>query len=206
LYALGRDALQRTLFPLGELLKSTVRKIAKEGNLPSREKPESQEICFIPDDDYVSFIESEAGDRISEAGNFVDVDGKILGRHRGIHSYTIGQRRGLGISSTSRLYVVKIDVEKNEVVLDREDGLQCFRMIVSDLVWHSPSGAEGTECTIKIRSTHSGESGKILRYDGNLATVEFQNPVKGVAAGQAAVFYDGDRVLGGGVISEGLKK
>lgn len=205
LYSLGSEILDRTIFPLGELTKTEVRKIAIAEKLPSREKPESQEICFIPDDDYISFVESNAGDRISGAGNFVDMDGKILGRHKGIHSYTIGQRRGLNISSTSRLYVVKIDVEKNEIMLGREHDLECNQMTISNFIWNGFDECDAKAFLVKIRSTHSGESCTIKNIDDATVKVSFNKPVKGVARGQSAVFYDGDMVVGGGLIESGEK-
>jgi len=193
-------ALNYLEFPVGNLSKPEVRKLASESGLPVHEKEESQEICFVPDNDYASFIECERPHELKGAGAFVDVDGKELGRHRGIHAYTIGQRRGLGIGFGERKYVVKIDAERNQVVLGDDDDLAKSEMLVRDVVWSESKGIP-PRADVQIRSTSGAKPANIEDAgDGNVRIV-FDVPERAIAPGQAAVFYRGEEVIGGGWIA-----
>ncbi len=221
LFMLGQGELRRILFPNGDRTKKEVRSKALELGLGDRPFRDSQEICFIPDNNYKRFIHKMRPDLRAAPGNFVDRYGKILGGHRGIYSYTVGQRRGLNIASTAPYYVLKIDPEKNEVVLGREDEQESGGLIATAVSWVSgekmPDG--GIEATTKIRYRHSGAESSIqplpptsgATLPGGLAgandrgvLVRFSRPQKAVTPGQAAVFYQGDRVLGGGWIVKGI--
>lgn len=199
LFGLNQEILNRTIFPLGELYKTDVRQIAKKIGLKTEAKPDSQEVCFVPQDDYVAFIEARASDRIKGPGNFVDAKGNVIGRHKGIHAYTIGQRRGLGFGIGRRQYVVRIDADKNEVVLGGEEDLTKKWLVVANPNWISGSASKAVGI-VKIRSTHKGERGRITLIEEGKARVDFPSPVRAIAPGQAAVFYDGETVLGGGWI------
>lgn len=200
LFPFGQSELSRIIFPIGDLSKDDVRRRALELSLPTRAKPESQEICFVPDDDYVAFLEERAGAKLKGPGDFVNISGEIVGRHRGIHAYTIGQRRGLGFGIGRRQYVVRIDWEKNEVVLGSPDDLMRKDMFVRDIKWCDESEAVNRDAIVRIRSTHFGNSAKIELIDRMRARILFKDPVRAIAPGQAAVFYDGDAVIGGGWI------
>lgn len=194
-----QETLARTIFPLGELTKEEVRRIAGALGLSTTDKPESQEVCFVPGD-YAAFVEERAGTRLPGPGNFVGADGRVLGRHRGIHAYTIGQRRGLGFGVGARQYVVRIDAQRNEVVLGDEAHLRHREMVVGDVSWIAGAAPVRGEAAVKIRSTHAGAPARLEpRGDGSVR-VRFVEPVRGAAPGQAAVFYEGDNVLGGGWI------
>ena len=206
LYRLTQEDLARTLMPLGEYSKSEVRAIAERASLGVASKPDSQEICFVPDDDHVGFIERHARREIPGQGNFVDEDGKILGTHRGIIHYTVGQRRRLGIALGQRAYVKKISPETGEIVIGNADGIFCRTLICRDLNFMSipPLRAgESVRCTVKVRYRHPGQSATLEMIGDDLVRVSFDEPVRSAAPGQSAVFYDdADRVVGGGVISE----
>ncbi len=210
LYSLSQEELAHTLLPAGKYTKSKIREIAQKAGLPVYDKPDSQEICFIPDGDYASFIEEECRKNqleVPSSGNFVDKNGKILGQHKGITHYTVGQRRGLGIAEGKRMYVTAIRPEQNEVVLgEREDLLTeeiwCDRlnfMSVKDLT--SPK-----RVLAKIRYNHAGEYCRIEKTGEDRIHCLFEKPVFAAAPGQAVVFYDGEYVLGGGTITEEPKE
>lgn len=200
LFRLDQATLARTRFPLGMLTKGQVRATAQRLGLSVSEKPESQEVCFVPDGDYAAFIEARAGGQLRGPGNFVDSDGRILGRHRGIHAYTIGQRRGLGVSAGKRQYVVRIDAERNEVVLGTDGDLLGREMMVTGVVWISGEPPRDGEVMVKVRSTHVGAPAAIDIAGAGRVRVRFHNGVRALAPGQAAVFMCGDEVLGGGWI------
>lgn len=200
LYNLTQEQLSRTLMPVGAFDKDEIRQIALRQGLPVANKPDSQEICFVPDQDYAAFIDANTDKNIPE-GNFVDMEGRILGRHRGITHYTIGQRKGLNISLGKRCFVVEIRPETNEVVLgDNEDvfaqKLRCSRlnfMAVSDI-------RQPIHVQAKIRYNHTGEGCTLYRTGEDEIVCEFDRPVRAVTPGQAVVFYDEEHVVGGGTI------
>lgn len=198
LFGMTKTELEMTLFPLGELTKKEVRKIAKSKGLVTSAKAESQEICFVPDDDYAEFVERSAGARLSGPGDFKNANGEVVGRHRGIHAYTIGQRRGLCVSASERQYVVRIDPEKNEIILG--DDVKKDEITVRGVTWINGNTPDTKDVVVKIRSTHAGSRAAIDKIAGGRLRVNFKEPVRAPAPGQAAVFYRGDEVLGGGWI------
>lgn len=201
LFELTQPALARLRLPLGELRKQEVRRIAARLELSVSGKPESQEVCFVPDDDYVAFLEERAGGRIPGPGAFVDAAGKELGRHRGFHAYTIGQRRGLGIGFGRRAYVTAIDAARNQVCLGGEEELFCNEFVAQQLSWTHPEHALAREAVVRIRSTHEGTPASLDPLPDGGVRVRFSEPVRAIAPGQAAVFYRGEEVLGGGWIA-----
>ncbi len=199
LYSLTQEQLSHTLFPLGELEKSQVRAIAEEAGLVNSSKPDSQDICFVPDGDYASFIRKFTGAEIPE-GSFVDTDGKILGAHKGIINYTIGQRKGLGISLGKPAYVVKKDIISNTVTLGEEADLYTKSLVAEDVNLISISELnEPMRITAKTRYSQT-EQPATLSLINDEFVVEFDEPQRAVTSGQAVVFYDGDIVVGGGTI------
>lgn len=184
------------LLPLGDFEKSEVRALAQKLGLAVAQKPDSMEICFIPDDDYAAFIEAR-GDFPPE-GNFVDEMGKILGRHRGIHRYTLGQRRGLGISAERRIFVSAIRPDTNEIVLSDGAGLFVNSLRAGNLVMHCDTPRQ-FRCAVKVRHSKA-EHPATVTLCGDSAAVCFDAPVRAPTAGQSAVFYDGDCVIGTGLI------
>lgn len=193
-------ALKHLVFPVGNLTKDEVRALATEHALPVHEKAESQEICFVPENDYAAFIERERPHAFKGPGAIVDMDGNELGRHRGIHAYTIGQRRGLGIGFGERKYVVKLDAQRNEVVLGNNPDLAQSEMLVRDVVW-----ADGRKLTagvgVQIRSTRKARPARIEDAGADRVRVVFEEMQRAIAPGQAAVFYEGEEVIGGGWIT-----
>ncbi len=201
LFALKQEELSRLIFPLGEMTKTEVRAYAAARGLATREKAESQEVCFVPDDDCARFVEDRAGARVSGPGEFADRSGAVLGRHRGVHSYTIGQRRGLRIARGRRMYVVAIDCARNRVVLGDDADLMKDELIASRVSWTHPSNARDQDAVVKIRSTHAGVHATLKLHDDGSVRVKFAEPVRAIAPGQAAVFYRGEEVMGGGWIT-----
>ncbi len=201
LYSLSQHQLAHTIFPLGGYDKTTIRKLAEEKGFVNAKKKESQDICFIPDGDYVGFLEKEKGSPY-EPGNFVDINsGEVLGRHKGIIGYTVGQRKGLGISSSEPYYVCEKRAETNEVMLGRKKDLERTTLTACDVNWLSIKEPDGDiRCHAKIRYAHKEKPAKVRVMPGGRIEVVFDDPVEGVAKGQAVVLYDGDLVLGGGTI------
>jgi len=204
LYNLSQEQLSKTLMPIGKYSKDEVRQIAVRENIPVADKPDSQEICFIPDNDYAGFIERilvSSNLDIPKTGNFVTKDGKILGAHKGITHYTIGQRRGLGLAMGHHVFVTEIRPETNEVVVGESEDLfktelkcnQLNFMGITDL----PSPRK---VTAKVRYAHQGETTTIKMIDNDKIHCTFETPVRAITPGQAVVFYEGDFVLGGGII------
>jgi tRNA-specific 2-thiouridylase len=192
-------------FPLGELTKEEVRELARRVNLPVAEKPESMELCFVPTGNYVQFIQAytrEAGISLSQSdGEIVTEDGAVIGRHHGVHNFTIGQRKGLGFAAGKPLYVLFIDPEKNRVVVGDDDALRTTSLEVGGTNWVSiaePSAPR--KATVKIRHKHEPANATIEATSKNSTRITFEVPQRAVTPGQAAVFYDGDVVLGGGWI------
>ena len=200
LYNLSQEQLAHTLFPLGELHKDQVRAIAEENGFINAHKRESQDICFVPDGDYAAFIESYTG-RHYPPGDFVDTQGNVLGRHKGIIRYTIGQRRGLGLALPAPLYVCKKDPESNTVTLCPNDQLNSTVVRVTEFNWLSIAApAEPLHAAAKIRYNMHQAPCTVEVLPGGDVQLTFDTPQRAVTPGQAAVIYDGDTVLGGGRI------
>jgi len=209
LWSLGSESLARTLFPLGGTTKEQTRREAERRALPTRHRAESQEICFIPDDDYGRFLRERFSDSLPvplTEGDILTVSGKPVGRHRGAAYYTIGQRRGLGLAMGHPVYVTAVDTQANTVTVGENDDLLSSAMTVGDIAWtrgFPPSDV--FRCSTRIRYRHPGASSEV-RVDGSAAVVTFDEPQRAVTPGQSAVFYDGDVVLGGGVIEMGIRQ
>jgi len=201
LFSLRQDQLARALFPLGEKSKADTREVARHCHLKTADKEESMEICFVPDNDYGGFLE-KAGLAQKHRGDIVDQKGAIIGQHDGIEFYTIGQRKGLGISSAKPLYVTELDAVTNRVVVGSDEELGCEEFIV-DRCNFIPFDKlnEPMRSTVKIRYNHPGTEATITPVGTNKVNVKLHEPQRAVTPGQAAVFYDGDLVLGGGWIS-----
>jgi len=199
LYNLTQEQLSHVLFPLGDYEKEEVRKMAEKLGLAVANKPDSQEICFV-DKDYADFIEQNTNYK-AKIGNFVDKNGKTLGKHKGIIHYTIGQRKGLGISFSVPKYVVDINIEKNEVILGDNEDLFRNTLQARDLNFMSIEKLEGEmKVTAKIRYSHAPSDATILMIDAQTLECRFAEPQRAITKGQAVVFYDGDVMVGGGVI------
>lgn len=201
LYSLTQEQLAHTLMPVGEYTKEEIRKIAMEQGLPVAHKPDSQEICFIPDDDYGAFIDREAPGEVPPPGNFVTRDGQVLGRHKGITHYTVGQRRGLELAMGHRVFVTQIRPETNEVVIGENEDTFAGRVLCDRVNFMAVEDlAEPRRVIAKIRYNHGGAPCVIEKQPGGRILCSFEQPVRAPAPGQAAVFYDGEYVLGGGTI------
>ena len=200
LYFMTQDQLVHTMFPLGSMQKTEVRAIAEESGFVNADKPDSQDICFVPNGDYASVIELQTGKESAE-GNFVDKQGNNLGRHKGVIHYTIGQRKGLGVSSTEPLYVCNICPKDGNVVLGSNDDLLSREADVSDFNWISGE-VPGSEfrCKAKIRYRQPEQWVTVIPTGADTVHIVFDEPQRAITPGQAAVFYDGDTVLGGGTI------
>jgi tRNA-specific 2-thiouridylase len=207
LWGLSQEHLKRTLFPLGDMTKREVRARAIEHSLKVAEREESQEICFVTDDDYPRFIKEWEKDRGSglhgeiKTGPILDLKGEKLGEHKGIPFYTVGQRRGLGIARAKPLYVVRIEPEQNAIYVGENEELLRSSFVVKDVNWIALDGlGKETECEIKIRYQHVPQKGMIYPLTEDEVMVKFNRPERAITPGQSAVFYQGDVVLGGGVI------
>jgi len=208
LWGLRQEALARTLVPLGGFHKSEVRELAEKYELRTADTPESQDICFVADNDYHRFLkewENEKGPGFI-SGDIVKSSGEVVGRHKGIAFYTIGQRRGMGIAHPTPLYVKKIDPESNTVVVGENDELFSTEMTVSKLNWVAlDSPVEPFRADVKIRYLHRAEAATVDPSGDGTVTVRFEAEQRAVTPGQSAVFYDGDTVLGGGLIDVAKK-
>lgn len=201
LYRLTQEQLAHTLMPLGEYTKEQVRKLADHIGLPVAHKPDSQEICFVPDGDYAAFIDKEAAGRVPGPGNFVTPEGSILGRHKGITHYTLGQRRGLGLPMGERVFVTGIRPDTNEVVVGTNEALFTREAFCDHVNFMSVEDISAPiRVRAKIRYNHGGEYCRIEKAEGGRIKCTFEKKVRAVTPGQAAVFYDGEYVLGGGTI------
>ncbi len=208
LFGLTQPQLARTLFPLGGMTKAEVRELARSMDLAVAEKGDSQEICFVPNGDYAAFLDAylkETGEAAARTrGEIVDTEGRKLGEHEGVHRFTVGQRKGLGIAKGEPLYVIATDPRTQRVVVGGNDDLLRKRFVADDVNWISIGGLEGPKAAqVKIRNKHAA-AGATLRPvagSGEKVEVEFDAPQRAVTPGQAAVFYDGDLVLGGGWIA-----
>ncbi len=232
LYNLTQEQLARTLMPLGAYTKDEIRNIAEKIGLPVASKPDSQEICFVPDNDYAGFIQRELADGTAEGenpcgenlcgkkrkgsnlrkrgnvsggvlqpGNFVTADGTVLGQHKGIIHYTVGQRRGLDLPMGERVFVTKIRPETNEVVIGKNEDIFTDTVVCDRVNFMSVPDLEApVRVKAKIRYNHAGEYGMIEKLGDGLVKCTFEKPVRAATPGQAMVFYDGEHVLGGGTI------
>ena len=200
LYMLGQEELARVRFPLGPYRKDEVRALAREFGLPNAGKPDSADICFLPTEDYRDFI----AQRVPQSeGDIVDRDGAVVGRHRGVASFTVGQRRGIGLALGEKRYVTEIDPQRNVVTIGLAEDLLSSALRAESVRWvaGAPPGSE-FEAGVKIRYRADAERA-LVRPDGDAADVRFERPQRAIALGQAAVFYRGDEVIGGGIISAG---
>jgi len=205
LWGLTQEQLARSEFPLGELTKEEVRTAARRVSLPVAEKPESMELCFVPNGNYVRFIEAysrESGVPLSNTGGeIVNDEGTVVGRHQGVHNFTIGQRKGLGFAAGKPYYVLAIDRENNRVVVGDDESLRATTCEIEQVNWIAleyPS--QPFRAAVKIRHKHIPATAKVESLDATRAHVMFDAPQRAITSGQGAVFYDGDRVLGGGWI------
>jgi tRNA-uridine 2-sulfurtransferase len=207
LFGLTQEQLARADFPLGELSKQEVRQIARRLAVPVAEKPESQEICFVPSGSYVRFIENyleEQGSELASGpGETVLTSGEVVGRHEGLHRYTVGQRRGLGVAIGRPVFVVGLDRERNRLVLGEDAELRSDACEVRDvnwIAWEQPAGS--VEAKVRIRNRHEPAEATVTALPEGTARVVFREPQRAITPGQAAVFYSGERVLGGGWIAK----
>ena len=205
LWMLSQAELAKTLFPLGGYTKPEVRELARSFGVHAAEKKESQEICFVPHDDYCAYLAGAIPGLAEQVagGEIVDQSGKVIGQHRGYPFYTIGQRRGLGIATGEPVYVTEIDAAHNRIRVGSKADLECHSLIASGLNWSSIAAPdEPFEAEARIRYRDRQSACAVEPLDGGRARVTFREPKQGVACGQAVVFYDGDVVLGGGIIVE----
>lgn len=204
LYMLTQEQLRHIQFPLGNMHKTQVREIAEEQGFINARKHDSQDICFVPDGDYAAFIEKVTGHSYPE-GDFVDTSGAVLGRHKGVIRYTVGQRRGLGIASSAPLYVTGVDIAANTVTLSHGEGLYTRKIIAEDINLISLERIEAPmRVKAKIRYRQPEQPATVMQ-EGNRLIIEFDEPQRAATVGQAAVLYDGETVVGGGTIAEVIR-
>lgn len=202
LYTLKQREMERLLLPVGHYYKPDIRRIAADFNLPLADKPDSQDICFIPDRDYRGFVAQRVGSR---SGPIFDTAGRVVGAHRGIVHYTVGQRQGLGIASNQRLYVIDMDAEANAIVVGTEDDLSSRGLLADEVNFIRGEAQElPARASVKLRYRAKDAEAEIYPADGGVE-VRFLEPQRAVSPGQAAVFYRGDEVIGGGKISRAIK-
>jgi len=204
LYGLPREVLPHLLFPIGGYRKAEVRALARESGLGVADKPDSVEICFVPDGDHASLIRQRRPDRAT-AGKIVDTAGNVLAGHHGIQQFTVGQRKGLGFAVGQRRYVLKIVPEENEVVVGDREELLSMGLLASQVNWLVEPPSAPLSCTAKIRYRHTAALAHVTALPGGAAQVEFSDPQSAVTPGQAVVFYDGTRVVGGGWIEKAVR-
>jgi tRNA-specific 2-thiouridylase len=206
LWELTQDQLSRSMFPLGEMSKPDARAAARRNELAVAEKSESQEICFVPDGDYAGFIDrylaaEEQEDRLPVAGEIVSTSGELIGAHAGIHRFTIGQRRGIGIAGSQPLYVTNIDSENNRIVVGNQDELLREEFTAAGVNWIAVANpAEPVRAEVRVRYRHNAEPATITPLPDHRVQVKFDKPQRAITPGQATVFYRGDEVVGGGWI------
>jgi tRNA-uridine 2-sulfurtransferase len=217
LFGLTQEQLSRTRFPLGQMTKARVRDLAREHHLALAEKPDSQEICFVPGGDYKRFIDAylaEQGEQLPDtSGDLVASDGRVLGHHDGVHNFTVGQRKGLGVATGSPLYVININGARGQVTVGDNESLMSRRLLAHNLNWIAIDGLHGSESAAadatapvrvhaKIRHRHEPAPAVIENAPNGEVLVTFDEPQRAITPGQAVVFYDGDIVVGGGWICE----
>ncbi len=201
LYSLTQEQLAHTLMPVGDYTKEEIRQIAEEAGLPVAHKPDSQEICFIPDNDYAAFIDREAKERVPKPGNFVTTDGQVLGRHLGITHYTVGQRKGLNLAMGRPVFVKEIRPDTNQVLIGEADEVFGGSLVCGHINYMGMEDLkEPREALAKIRYGHTGEKCVMERIGEDRIKCVFQKPVRAITPGQAVVFYEDGYVLGGGTI------
>ncbi|WP_026521042.1 tRNA 2-thiouridine(34) synthase MnmA [Butyrivibrio sp. VCB2001] len=200
LYDLTEEQLSHTYFPLGEMTKDEAREIAAEYGFVNKDKKDSQDICFVPDGDYAAMIKRYRNKEYPK-GDFVDLQGNVLGTHEGIINYTIGQRRGLGIPADRRLYVKRLDTENNRVILADDEDLFDKEVMVREFNWITGDAPSGPiRCQAKIRYRHKEQPATATIFADGKARIVFDEPQRAITPGQSAVLYDGEIVLGGGII------
>jgi tRNA-specific 2-thiouridylase len=222
LFGLTQEQLSRTLFPLGEMRKPQVRELARQHSLTLAEKPDSQEICFVPGGDYKRFIDvylAEQGEQLPDtSGELVTTDGRVIGHHEGVHNFTVGQRKGLGVATGSPLYVININGAEGKVTVGGNDDLLSRTLVARDVNWiaiddlqeeiargpQPPSAAHGLRVRAKIRHRHEPAAAVLEPAANGEVRVTFDEPQRAITPGQAVVFYNGDVVVGGGWIAERL--
>jgi tRNA-specific 2-thiouridylase len=205
LFATTKEQLEYIHFPLGGNTKEQTRDMALKYGLKVADKPDSQDICFVPNGSYASVIEKIRPGAL-DPGDIVHIDGTVLGKHSGIINYTLGQRRGLGISSADPLYVIKLDAENKKVYVGPESALENSSFVIKEVNWLDSSDdiAGNDNITVKLRSAQDPVKASILKQDNNLTKIILSQPQKAITPGQACVFYHGDRVLGGGWITKDI--
>jgi tRNA-uridine 2-sulfurtransferase len=206
LWGLTQEQLSRSEFPLGELTKEEVRALARSVQLPVAEKPESMELCFVPNGNYVQFIHAysrEAGNPVKDQeGDIVSEDGTVIGRHTGVHNYTIGQRKGLGFATGKPVYVLAIDPERNRVIVGGDEALRATILEIEDVNWVSVVEPQAPlRAQVKIRHKHEPAAATVEALPGGRARIVFDSPQRAITPGQAGAIYDGDLVLAGGWIA-----
>ena len=199
LFTTTQDQLGFLRFPLGGMPKAVTREHAKRYGLEVADKPDSQDICFVPNGSYVSVLEKLRPGALEE-GDIVHINGQVLGRHKGIITFTVGQRKGLGIGGGDPLYVIRLEPETHQVIVGPYEALACHEIYVKEVNWLGETTKNPIRCDVKVRSTRPPIPAEVFLEENNKARVVFLSPEYGVAAGQACVFYDKDRVLGGGWI------
>ncbi len=201
LYQMTQEQLKHTMFPLGGLNKTEVRKIAEAHDFINAKKHDSQDICFVQNGSYADFIEEYTGKKYPP-GNFVDINGNVLGRHKGIIRYTVGQRKGLGISHERPLFVLAVNPKENTVILTENEGLFTKTLTAKNInLITTEEIKEPVRLFAKIRYSHKEQPATVVQTDSDTITVEFDEPQRAITKGQAVVLYDGDTVVGGGIIS-----
>ena len=200
LFGIEPDLLDQVLFPVGDYSKDEIRETARRANLRVFDKPDSQEICFVPDNDYAAFLKRYRGE-FDTAGALVDTSGTVLGEHDGYERFTVGQRRGLGLALGEPRYVVAIESETHNVVIGTHEDLACSTLEADRLNWLTDDIPGSLQCTAQIRYRHQAAEATVDRLEPDRVRVTFAEPQYGVAPGQAVVFYEGERVLGGGWIT-----
>jgi tRNA-uridine 2-sulfurtransferase len=203
LHVLGQSQLTRALFPLGELTKPQVRQMARQFNIPTAERPDSQDLCFLGSGDYRGFLTRQAGENIINPGLIVNRSGEELGRHQGLAFYTIGQRKGLGIASSEPLYVLDKNIEQNLLIIGRKDELGQSELTAIGVNWVSGEAPiRPFRSDVKIRYKAKEAAAEVTPLDGKRALTRFDEPLRDITPGQAAVFYENEVCLGGGVIKK----
>ena len=204
LFATTQEQLNYLRFPLGSMNKNQTRELAKKFDIPIYDKPDSQDICFVPNGNYAAVVEKLRPGAL-DPGEIFHKNGTILGRHEGIINFTIGQRRGIGLASPNPLYVIGIDPDKKQVIVGEHSDLASDEVHIKELNWLGEELSIGQKFTVKLRSAHKGSAASLINYNGSDATLKLDEPYFGITPGQACVIYDGDRMLGGGWIIRNKK-